>query len=142
MNRRLEYRAKAFELLSLAERSRAAGRHAAVWPDVDESFEADAGFAERLRAASLAGSREGRLNPDRQDGSPSYFYLFEPVVRIGLVVEGLDFPISAFAVERLRLLEGPIGLEPQGADAELSRKRFQAFEDAPADAELTRIGAD
>src|SRR5262249_36374146 len=73
MDRRREYRAKAFELLSLAESVHdPAGRHAAVCPDVDEPIGTGARFAERLRAAPLAGYRESPLIPPRrQDGTPS-----------------------------------------------------------------------
>jgi hypothetical protein len=41
------------------------------------------------------------------------------VVRVGLVVEGRDLGASATAVERLRFLEGAIGLEPQRDVSEL-----------------------
>src|SRR6266487_1020467 len=72
----------------------------------------------------------------------SYLGFFEPVMRIWLVVERLDFDISALAIQRLRFCEGPIGLEPQGAQAKFPCNNFQGFEHAPTDAESTRIGTD
>ncbi len=72
----------------------------------------------------------------------SYLGFFEPVMRIWLVVERLDFDISALAIQRLRFCEGPIGLEPQGAQAKFPCNNFQGFEHAPTDAESTRIGRD
>src|SRR5262249_43631094 len=53
----------------------------------------------------------------------SYSRLLEPVMRVRLIVEGRDFTISAPAIERLRLLEGSIGLEPQRSQSEVSRQR-------------------
>src|SRR5262249_56345716 len=61
-------------------------------------------------------------------------------MRVRLIVEGRDFTISAPAIERLRLLEGSIGLEPQRSQSEVSRQRFQRFEHAPADAKSARVG--
>src|ERR1700674_4685530 len=63
-------------------------------------------------------------------------------MRIGLVVEGLDFKVSAGAIQRLRFLEGAIGVEPQRAQSKFSCKRFQSFEHAPTDAESARIATD
>src|SRR5262245_65171872 len=72
----------------------------------------------------------------------SYSDLFEPVMRIRLIVEGHDFKISALAIQRLRFFESPIGLQPERAHAKFSCMRFQRFEDAPTDAEAARIGGD
>jgi len=75
MDRRREYRAKAFELLSLAESVHDAEqradmlRFAQMWMSLSGPH---AGFAGRLRAAPLAGYRESPLIPPRrQDGTPS-----------------------------------------------------------------------
>src|SRR5262249_12069482 len=72
----------------------------------------------------------------------SYSDLFEPVMGIRLIVEGLDFKISALAIQRLRFFEGPVGLQPERAHAKFSCMCFQRFEDAPTDAEAARIGGD
>src|SRR6266571_425545 len=72
----------------------------------------------------------------------SYSDLFEPVMRIRLIVEGLDFKISALAVQRLRFFESPIGLQPERAHSKFSCMRFQRFEDAPTDAETACVGSD
>src|SRR5262249_62011586 len=63
-------------------------------------------------------------------------------MRVRLIVEGLDFKISALAIQRLRFFEGPIGLEPERAHAKFSCARFQHFEDAATNAETARIGSD
>src|SRR6516162_6999997 len=72
----------------------------------------------------------------------SYSSFFKPVMRIRLVVEGLDFHVSATAIERLRFLEGPIGLEPERAHSHMACTRFQHFENAPSDAKAARVGGD
>src|SRR5262245_735866 len=77
----------------------------------------------------------------RASGS-SYSGFFEPVMRIRLIVEGLDFKISALAIQRLRFFEGPIGLEPERAHSKIACTRFQRFENAPTHAETARIGSD
>src|SRR5258708_21950267 len=63
-------------------------------------------------------------------------------MRIRLVVERLDFRVSATAIQRLRFLKRPIGLEPERAHSKIARARFQHFENAPADAEAARVGGD
>src|SRR5262249_31221218 len=78
----------------------------------------------------------------REPNRSSYSDLFEPVMRIRLIVEGLDFKISALAIQRLRFFEGPVGLQPERAPAKFPCMRFQRFEDAPTDAEPARIGSD
>src|SRR5262245_6747397 len=80
--------------------------------------------------------------PDGFAHPQSYSDLFEPVMRIRLIVEGLDFKISALAIQRLRFFEGPVGLQPERAHAKFSCMRFQRFEDAPTDAEAARIVSD
>src|SRR5260370_20124271 len=72
----------------------------------------------------------------------SYPGFFKPVMRIRLVVERLDFRVSATAIQRLRFLKRPIGLEPERAHSKIARARFQHFENAPADAEAARVGGD
>src|SRR5262245_60820929 len=72
----------------------------------------------------------------------SYSGLFEPVMRIRLIVEGLDFKISALAIQRLRFFQSSIRLQPERAHAKFSCMRFQRFEDAPTDAEAARIVSD
>src|SRR5262245_2324660 len=62
------------------------------------------------------------------------------MMRIRLIVEGRDLDKSILSIECLRFLEAAIGIEPQRAQAEASRMRFQRFEDAPADAEPARVG--
>src|SRR5690349_16940771 len=57
--------------------------------------------------------------------------LLEPVVRVPLVVERLDLAVAAPAVERDRLGERPIGLEPQGGDAGVGRAPLELGQDAP-----------
>src|SRR6516165_7008054 len=63
-------------------------------------------------------------------------------MRIRLVVERLDFHVSATAIQRLSFLERPIGLEPERAHSKIARARFQHFENAPSDAETARVGGD
>src|SRR5260221_13546278 len=72
----------------------------------------------------------------------SYPGFFKPVMRIRLVFERLDFRVSATAIQRLRFLKRPIGLEPERAHSKIARARFQHFENAPADAEAARVGGD
>src|SRR5260221_8395175 len=72
----------------------------------------------------------------------SYPGFFNPVMRIRLLVEWLDFRVSATAIQRLRFLKRPIGLEPERAHSKIARARFQHFENAPADAEAARVGGD
>src|SRR5262245_66351653 len=84
----------------------------------------------------------GAASPIVRASRSSYSDLFEPVMRIRLIVEVLDFKISALAIQRLRFFEGAIGLQPQRAHAKFSCMRFQRFEDVPTDAEAARIGSD
>src|SRR3989475_5297872 len=72
----------------------------------------------------------------------SYLGFFKPVMRIRLVVEGLDFRVSATAIQRLRFLKRPIGLEPERAHSKIACARFQHLENAPADAEAARVVGD
>src|SRR5262245_44044224 len=81
-------------------------------------------------------------SPMVRASTASYSGFFEPVMRIRLIVEGLDFKIAALAIQRLRFFESSIGFEPERAHSKISRTRFQRFEDAPTDAEAARIGGD
>src|SRR2546430_6245740 len=72
----------------------------------------------------------------------SYPGFFKPVMRIRLVVERLDFRVSATAIQRLRFLKRPMGLEPERAPSHIVRTPLQHFENAPADAEAARVGGD
>ena len=66
----------------------------------------------------------------------------EPVMRIGLIVEGLDFEITATAIQSLRFFERPIGLRSQDTHPKLPCEGFQLVEDAATDAEPARGGTD
>src|ERR1700730_9490809 len=72
----------------------------------------------------------------------SYPGFFKPVMRIRLVVEGLDFHVSATAIQRLRFLKRPIGLEPERAHSKIACARFQHLENAQSDADTARVGGD
>src|SRR6201982_3489863 len=72
----------------------------------------------------------------------SYPGFFKPVMRIRLVVEGPDFHVSATAIQRLRFLERPIGLEPERAHSEIECAHLQNFENAASGAEDARVGGD
>src|SRR5260370_40975849 len=72
----------------------------------------------------------------------SYPGFFKPVMRIRLVVERLDFRVSATAIQRLRFLKRPIGLEPERAHSKIARARFPHFENAPADPGAAPVGGD
>src|SRR6266566_412982 len=50
--------------------------------------------------------------------------------------------VSATAIQRLRFLKRPIGLEPERAHSKIACARFQHFENAPSDAETARVGGD
>src|SRR5262245_36513044 len=81
-------------------------------------------------------------SPMVRASTASYLGFFEPVMGIRLVVEGLDFHVSATAIQRLRFLKRPIGLEPERAHSKIARARFQHYENAPSDAETARVGGD
>src|SRR6185312_4805436 len=66
----------------------------------------------------------------------------EPVMRVGLVVERRHLAIAGAAIERLRLDEAAVGLEPEHLDPELARLGFERREQARADAEPARLGSD
>src|SRR5262249_40018540 len=83
-----------------------------------------------------------RASPVVRASRSSNSGFFEPLMRVRLIVAGLDFKISALAIQRVRFFEGPIGLEAERAHARFSCARFQHFEDAPSDAETARIGGD
>src|SRR6516164_7085510 len=70
-------------------------------------------------------------SPMVRASTASYLGFFEPVMCVRLVVEGLDFHVSATAIERLRFLKRPIGLEPERAHSKIARMRFQHFENSP-----------
>src|SRR5689334_12609488 len=52
--------------------------------------------------------------------------LFEPVLRVGLVVERGDLAVAGGAVEADRLGQGAVGLQPDGARPAGPRLGFQA----------------
>src|SRR5215510_128835 len=83
-----------------------------------------------------------RASPVVRASRSSNSGFFEPVMRIRLVVEGLDFKIAALAIQRPRFFESSIGFESERAHSKISRTRFQRFENAPTDAETARIGSD
>src|SRR4051812_35123307 len=67
--------------------------------------------------------------------------LLEPVVRVGLVVEGRDFPVATPPVEGLGLVQRLVGLEAERREAELAGLVFERLENAARDAEPAgRIG--
>src|SRR5215469_13662873 len=95
-----------------------------------------------MTTPAAAALRCAAASPTVRASTASYLSFFKPVMRIRLVVEGLDFHVSATAIQRLRFLEGPIGLEPERAHPHIARTRFQRFENAPADAEPARVRRD
>src|SRR4051794_5210290 len=66
--------------------------------------------------------------------------LLEPVMGVGLVVEGLDLDVACRAIEAARFLQGSVGLQAQEADAAPARALLDLAEDTPADAEAAGAG--
>src|SRR6266851_3759526 len=54
-------------------------------------------------------------------------------MRVGLVIEAANFPVSAAPVEGLSLGQRLVGLEPEQRDTPLERQRFEPLEDALPD---------
>src|SRR3954471_16549076 len=61
-------------------------------------------------------------------------------MRVGLVVEGLDLDVARRAIERAGLLQRPVGLQAEHADAVPARAVLELGEDAPPDAEAASAG--
>src|SRR5262249_62032214 len=95
-----------------------------------------------MTAPAAAALHCAMASPMVRASTASYLGFFKPVMRIRLVVEGLDFHVSATAIQRLRFLKRPIGLEPERAHSKIACARFQHFENAPSDAETARVGGD
>src|SRR5512134_1834638 len=64
--------------------------------------------------------------------------LLEPMVCVGLVVEGFDLAIALAPVERLRLPKRPVGLELERPKAQLPRSGFEGLEQPACDAASAR----
>lgn len=63
---------------------------------------------------------------------------FEPVVRVRLVVEGIDLVISRAAVEGNRLCQGVICLEPKDSNSSFTGMPLQFLKKPPPDTESPR----
>src|SRR5713101_827172 len=50
-------------------------------------------------------------------------------MRVGLVIEGANFPVSTAPVEGLSLGQRLVGLEPEQRNTPLERQRFEPLED-------------
>src|SRR4051812_28761336 len=87
--------------------------------------------------ASAAPCAIGKV-PERLPTDP----LLEPVVRVRLVVEGVDLDVAGRAVERDRLRQIAIRLEPNGPDALPAGQLLKLAQEPAADPEAAGLGRD
>ena len=65
--------------------------------------------------------------------------LFEPVIRVGIVVECRDLPVPISPIERLCLVEAPVGFEAQQPHPETGGLFLESEEQTPAHASAAHL---